>query len=122
MHMFLHRVNHKFVYKVKHLISFSPFGYVFVIYLCQEAKRSGDSISVETCSHYLAFSSEEIQDGDTRFKCAPPIRDAANKEKLWAALLVASTPKCKFISYSGSLWSTSVTCTIIHFREETLTS
>lgn len=54
----------------------------------QEAKRSGDSVSVETCTHYLAFSEEDIKDGDTRFKCAPPIRDKANKEKLWDALMV----------------------------------
>lgn len=53
----------------------------------QEAKNGGDSVTVETCPHYLAFSAEEIGDGDTRFKCAPPIRDAANKEKLWEALL-----------------------------------
>lgn len=55
--------------------------------LIKEAKKSGDSMTVETCPHYLAFSAEEIPDGDTRFKCAPPIRDAANKEKLWAALM-----------------------------------
>ncbi|KAI5657066.1 hypothetical protein M9H77_25859 [Catharanthus roseus] len=55
--------------------------------LIREAKQSGHSVTVETCPHYLAFSAEEITDGDTRFKCAPPIRDAANKEKLWAALM-----------------------------------
>ncbi|GAV77921.1 Amidohydro_1 domain-containing protein [Cephalotus follicularis] len=55
--------------------------------LIKKAKSSGDSITVETCPHYLAFSAEEIQDGDTRFKCAPPIRDATNKEKLWEALM-----------------------------------
>ncbi|EEF43258.1 allantoinase isoform X2 [Ricinus communis] len=55
--------------------------------LLKQAKRSGDSVTVETCPHYLAFSAEEIQDGDTRFKCAPPIRDATNKEALWKALL-----------------------------------
>lgn len=54
--------------------------------LLKEAKTKGDSITVETCPHYLAFSAEEIPDKDTRFKCAPPIRDAANKEKLWEAL------------------------------------
>ncbi|CAK9152520.1 unnamed protein product [Ilex paraguariensis] len=54
--------------------------------LIKEAKSRGDSVTVETCPHYLAFSAEEIQDGDTRFKCAPPIRDAANREKLWEAL------------------------------------
>ncbi|XP_059671015.1 allantoinase isoform X2 [Cornus florida] len=55
--------------------------------LIKEAKSSGDSITVETCPHYLAFSAEEIKDGDTRFKCSPPIRDSANKERLWEALM-----------------------------------
>jgi allantoinase len=55
--------------------------------LIKRAKGSSNSITVETCPHYLAFSAEEIQDGDTRFKCAPPIRDASNKEKLWEALM-----------------------------------
>ncbi|GAB4831200.1 hypothetical protein Ancab_005209 [Ancistrocladus abbreviatus] len=55
--------------------------------LIMQAKARGDSISVETCPHYLAFSAEEIPDGDTRLKCAPPIRDAANREKLWDALM-----------------------------------
>ncbi|CAB4276071.1 unnamed protein product [Prunus armeniaca] len=55
--------------------------------LIKDAKSGGDSVTVETCPHYLAFSAEEIRDGDTRFKCSPPIRDAANKEKLWEALL-----------------------------------
>ncbi|XP_022714592.1 allantoinase-like [Durio zibethinus] len=34
-----------------------------------------------------SLSSEEIPDRDTHFKCAPPICDAANKEKLWNALM-----------------------------------
>ncbi|KAH9329891.1 hypothetical protein KI387_001999, partial [Taxus chinensis] len=54
--------------------------------LIKEAKESGARISVETCPHYLAFSAEDIRDGDTRFKCAPPIRDALNREHLWEAL------------------------------------
>ena len=29
------------------------------IYIVQEAKRRGDSISVETCPHYLAFSTKD---------------------------------------------------------------
>lgn len=57
----------------------------------QDAKSSGASVSVETCAHYLAFSAEEIKDGDTRFKCAPPIRDEANRQKLREALLVIQT-------------------------------
>uniref|UniRef100_A0A804R0W6 Allantoinase n=1 Tax=Zea mays TaxID=4577 RepID=A0A804R0W6_MAIZE len=52
-----------------------------------DAKRSGASLSIETCPHYMAFSSEEVPDGDTRFKCSPPIRDDTNRENLWKALL-----------------------------------
>lgn len=42
--------------------------------------------TVETCPHYLTFASEEIPDGDTRYKCAPPIRERENRELLWKAL------------------------------------
>ncbi|CAN5375506.1 allantoinase AllB [soil metagenome] len=52
----------------------------------QQAKAEGLPLTVETAQHYLYFDSESIPDGDTRFKCAPPIRDKANKEKLWEAL------------------------------------
>jgi len=40
----------------------------------------------ETCIQYLWFAAEEIPDGATEFKCAPPIRNTANREALWAAL------------------------------------
>lgn len=43
-------------------------------------------LSVETCPHYLTFSAEQVPDGRTEFKCAPPIRDAANQAQLIAAL------------------------------------
>ena len=32
------------------------------------------------------FGAEEVPDGATEFKCCPPIRDAANREGLWAGL------------------------------------
>jgi len=51
-----------------------------------EARSHGLPITVETCVHYLSFASEQISDGATEFKCAPPIRDRANCERLWAAL------------------------------------
>jgi allantoinase len=51
-----------------------------------QAKSDGLALTVETCSHYLTFSAEEIVDGATEFKCAPPIREAENRERLWAAL------------------------------------
>jgi allantoinase len=51
-----------------------------------KAKQSGLSLTVETSQHYLYFNAEEIKDGRTEFKCAPPIREKANNEKLWQAL------------------------------------
>ena len=44
-------------------------------------------MSVETCPHYLVLSAEEIGAGKTEFKCAPPIREARNREALWEGLL-----------------------------------
>src|SRR5205085_2292021 len=35
---------------------------------------------------YLFFDAEEIPDGATAFKCAPPIRGHKNRERLWQAL------------------------------------
>ncbi|MCA8942309.1 MAG: allantoinase AllB [Planctomycetes bacterium] len=50
------------------------------------ARAEGLPITVETCPHYLCLAAEQIPDGATSFKCAPPIRDEANREALWAAL------------------------------------
>jgi allantoinase len=50
------------------------------------ARTEGLPITVETCPHYLHFSAEEIADGSTVHKCAPPIRSRANRELLWQAL------------------------------------
>ena len=50
------------------------------------AKARGLPVTVETGQHYLYFNAEDIGDGQTQFKCAPPIRERANNEQLWAAL------------------------------------
>jgi allantoinase len=50
------------------------------------ARSRGIPVTVETCSHYLWFAAEDIPDGVTEFKCAPPIRERANREMLWTAL------------------------------------
>jgi allantoinase len=52
----------------------------------QKARAEGLPITVETCPHYLHFTAEEIPDGSTLHKCAPPIRARANREQLWQAL------------------------------------
>ncbi|MGI4875778.1 MAG: allantoinase AllB [Janthinobacterium lividum] len=51
-----------------------------------EAKAQGLPLTVETGQHYLFFNAEDIADGQTQFKCAPPIRERANNEQLWQAL------------------------------------
>jgi allantoinase len=50
------------------------------------ARAEGLPITVETCPHYLHFAAEEIADGSTLLKCAPPIRSRANRELLWQGL------------------------------------
>lgn len=54
--------------------------------MVRAAKMEGLPITVETCPHYLHFAAEEISDGNTLAKCAPPIRSAENREALWEAL------------------------------------
>jgi allantoinase len=51
------------------------------------ARHRGLPITVETCPHYLTFDAESIPDGATEFKCAPPIRGAANRAALIEALM-----------------------------------
>jgi len=52
----------------------------------RRARAAGLKITVETCPQYLRFAAEDIPDGATEFKCAPPIRNAQNREALWQAL------------------------------------
>ncbi|MGN6110394.1 MAG: allantoinase AllB [Kofleriaceae bacterium] len=54
--------------------------------LLRAAREQGLPLTAETCPHYLHFAAEAIPDGATPFKCAPPIRGAANREALWRAL------------------------------------
>lgn len=50
------------------------------------ARRDRVRVTVETCPHYLNFAAEEIPDRGIEFKCAPPIREGKNRDRLWAAL------------------------------------
>ena len=54
--------------------------------MLRDAKAEGLPVTVETCPHYLHFAAEQIRDGATQFKCAPPIRSAANCDGLWEGL------------------------------------
>ena len=50
------------------------------------AKAAWVPITAETCPHYLTFAADEIPDGATEYKCAPPIREASHREALWDGL------------------------------------
>lgn len=54
--------------------------------LIVKAKQEGLPLTVETCPHYLYFSAVNVVHGDTRFKCAPPIRHEANRLALCDAV------------------------------------
>ena len=50
------------------------------------ARSEGLPLSVETCPHYLHLVAENIADGATLSKCAPPVRRRENCETLWQGL------------------------------------
>jgi allantoinase len=51
------------------------------------AKAEGVPLTVETCPHYLTLTAADVPAGAGRFKCCPPIRDAANQDLLWWGVL-----------------------------------
>ena len=54
--------------------------------LIAAARADGVRVTAETCPHYLTLDAATIPSGATEFKCCPPIRDAANADRLWAGL------------------------------------
>jgi allantoinase len=76
------------------LLRAAPGAHVHIVHLSaadalpvlREAQADGLSITAETCPHYLSLSAEDIVDGATLCKCAPPIREAENRERLWGGL------------------------------------
>ncbi|MEV0644102.1 allantoinase AllB [Phytomonospora sp. NPDC050363] len=54
--------------------------------LIADAKARGTAVTAETCPHFLVLDADEVPSGATEFKCCPPIRDAGNRDRLWAAL------------------------------------
>jgi allantoinase len=50
------------------------------------ARRDGLPLTAETTPHYLHFDAESVPRGRTEYKCAPPIREQANRAELWRGL------------------------------------
>ncbi|UOQ83357.1 allantoinase [Gracilibacillus salinarum] len=51
-----------------------------------EAKQNGLDVTVETCPHYLLFSHQDLQTKGAVAKCAPPLREEEERQKLIALL------------------------------------
>ncbi|KAJ0268334.1 hypothetical protein COL940_013494 [Colletotrichum noveboracense] len=54
--------------------------------MLREARDRGIHITAETCFYYLSLASEEVPEGDTRYKSGPPARDLSNQALLWEEL------------------------------------
>jgi allantoinase len=52
-----------------------------------EARARGVDVSIETCPHYLFFTEEDVERLGAIAKCAPPLRDKCEQNKLWTELL-----------------------------------
>ncbi|MWC28754.1 allantoinase AllB [Paenibacillus sp. MMS18-CY102] len=48
-----------------------------------EARRSGVDASIETCAHYLTLTVDDFVQLGAIAKCAPPLRDTSNLERMW---------------------------------------
>ena len=51
-----------------------------------EGRRRGVDVSIETCAHYLYFGEEDMERLGAVAKCAPPLRNAAERKGLWRAV------------------------------------
>lgn len=56
------------------------------IEILARARRDQLPLTAETTPHYLHFDAESVPHGHTEYKCAPPIRESTNREKLWEGL------------------------------------
>ncbi|MDX1414639.1 MAG: allantoinase AllB [Candidatus Promineifilaceae bacterium] len=57
------------------------------IYAVNQAKIEGVNVTVETCPHYLFFANDDFVRIGPAAKCAPPIREREEVEKLWTCVL-----------------------------------
>jgi len=54
--------------------------------ILRRARDARLPLTAETTPHYLYFDAERIPDGAPQFKCAPPIREHSNRERLWSGV------------------------------------
>ncbi|HEX7879645.1 MAG TPA: allantoinase AllB [Candidatus Eisenbacteria bacterium] len=66
-----------------HVVHVSTLGGVERI---RKARARGVPITGETCPHYLTWCGDEVPDGATRYKCAPPLGSFEDRDALWRGL------------------------------------
>lgn len=54
--------------------------------LIAAAKAQRVDVSAETCPHYLLLTDKDVERLGAPAKCAPPLRDEARRQRLWAEL------------------------------------
>jgi allantoinase len=54
--------------------------------LVADARARGIDVTCETCPHYLVLDADDAERLGAAAKCAPPLRDGAEREALWVAL------------------------------------
>ncbi len=54
--------------------------------LVSAAKARGVNVTAETCPHYLTLTVDDLETLGALSKCAPPLRELADREALWAAV------------------------------------
>lgn len=54
--------------------------------IIRKAKERGLDVTVETCPHYLTLTEDDMERMGAVAKCAPPLRSAEDREKLWQAV------------------------------------
>jgi len=53
----------------------------------EQAKQRGMNVTVETCPHYLLFNHDHLRERGTIAKCAPPLREKEEQQKLISLLI-----------------------------------
>jgi len=90
--------------------------------LVAEARARGVDATCETCPHYLVFDEDDAERLGAVAKCAPPLRPAAERDALWAAIgdiaLVASDhspslPELKHGDDFFAIWGGITGCQVL---------
>ena len=90
-----------------HVVHLSDAGCLDIIERTKERLSRGDTntyggLTVETCPHYMLFDLESLPDGDTRYKCFPPIRERANRVELMGRGLLGRKPLIDMVASDHS--------------------